>query len=42
MKNKRVAAYHDVSVVGGHLDLFLPFSRGERRPLSRLPRIVFL
>lgn len=42
MKGKRSAYYHDVSIVSGHLDLFLPFSRGEWCSLSRLPRIVFL
>lgn len=35
-------AYHDVSIVRGHLDLLLPFPRAEGRPFSWLARVVFL
>lgn len=34
-------AYHDVSIVCGHLDLLLSFPRADGGPFARLPWVVF-
>lgn len=34
-------AYHDISIVCGHLDLLLSFPRADGGPFARLPWVVF-